>query len=51
MPEEFDNMRRKIKYSLKASNPNLSEEELESRSYAIAVSNWQKSHSGQSPFK
>jgi hypothetical protein len=49
MPLEFENMRKKILKSLKKQYPNLSDKELESKSYAIATSQWKKSHGGKSP--
>ena len=51
MPEEFELIRKKIKAQLKKDNSNISEEELESRSYAIATSTWKKSHGGKAPEK
>lgn len=49
MPAEFDKLRLAIKKQLKKDNPNLSEKELEDRSYAIAVAQWKKTHGGKSP--
>ena len=47
IPEEFDKMRLAIKKSL--LDQGMKEEEAESRSYAIAVDKWKKSHGGKPP--
>ncbi len=49
MPKEFELMRKAIKQQLKKDNPNLSDKELEQRSWAIAVAQWKKSHGGKAP--
>lgn len=49
MPAEFDTLRKAIKAQIKKDNPNFSEDELESRSYAIATAQWKKSHGGKVP--
>ncbi len=51
MPLEFDNLVKKIKYSLKAQHPSWSSEKIADSAYAISVSRWQSTHWGQSPFK
>jgi hypothetical protein len=42
MPKTFDDMVSAIKAQLKKENSKLSDEELESRAYAIATKQWQK---------
>lgn len=49
MPKEFDDMVSAIKSQLKKENPNLSEDELNSRAYAIATAQWKKTHDGKAP--
>ena len=49
MPADFELMRKAIKQQLKKDNPNLSDKELEQRSWAIAVAQWKKSHGGKAP--
>ena len=49
MPAEFDKLRLAIKKQLKKDNPNMSDDDLESRSYAIATAQWKKSHGGKAP--
>lgn len=51
MPAKFDRMQKDIKKQLKKDNPKMSNDEAERRSYAIAVSQWKKSHGGKSPFE
>lgn len=49
MPAEFDRLRLAIKRQLKKDNPSLSDDELDSRSYAIATAQWKRNHGGQAP--
>lgn len=42
MPAEFDKLRIAIKQQLKKDNPNLDGQELESRSFAIATTQFKK---------
>lgn len=49
MPKEFDRLRLAIKQQLKKDNPKMSEDELERRSFAIATSQWKKTHGGKAP--
>jgi len=49
MPAEFEKMRKEIKKGILKDNPNMSDEDAEKRSYAIATTQWKKSHSGKGP--
>ncbi|MCK5625133.1 hypothetical protein KAI04_04805 [Candidatus Pacearchaeota archaeon] len=49
MPAEFDKLRLAIKSQLKKDNPGLNDNELESRSFAIATAQWKKTHNGKGP--
>lgn len=49
MPAEFDKLRKAIKQQLKKDNPNMSNDDLEQKSFAIATSQWKKSHGGKAP--
>jgi len=49
MPKEFDKMRQAIKANLKKTNPKMSDEECEKKSWAMGVAQWKKSHGGKSP--
>ena len=49
MPAEFDRLRLAIKQQLKKDSPGLGEDELESRSFAIATAQWKKTHGGKGP--
>ena len=49
MPAEFDRMRLAIKRQLKKDNPGMSDDEAESRSFAIATTQWKKTHDGRGP--
>jgi len=49
MPADFDKLRLAIKGQLKKDNPKLSEDDLDSRSFAIATSQWKKTHGGKAP--
>lgn len=51
MPKEFDDMVKAVKAQLKKENPNMSDDKLSSKAYAIATDNWKKSHGGKSPSK
>lgn len=49
MPKAFDDMVSAIKAQLRKDNPKMKEDELNSRAYAIATSQWKKSHGGKAP--
>jgi hypothetical protein len=49
MPAEFEKMVSAIKTQFKKDNPNLSDEEITSKAYAIATANWKKTHNGKGP--
>ncbi len=42
MPKELDNLQRAVKQQLKKDNPEMSEEDLESKAWAIAQSQYKK---------
>lgn len=50
MPKEFDKRREAIKESFRKQHPEMSPEEIERRSYAIAVSSWKKQY-GRPPIR
>lgn len=50
MPKKFEQMRQAIKKQLIKDNPNMSEEEADKKSYAIAVSQWKKKY-GTNPME
>ena len=49
IPKKFDDLQQAIKRQLKKDNPNLSDDELTSRSFAIATANWKRAHGGKAP--
>ena len=49
MPAEFDKLRLAIKRQLKKDNPKMSEDELKTRSFAVATAQWKKTHDGKVP--
>ena len=51
MPKKFDDMVRAIKSQLKKDNPNMSDDKLTSKAFAIATAQWKKSHGGKAPEK
>lgn len=49
MPKKFDELQQAILKQIKKDNPNLSDEEAEQKSFAVATTQWKKSHGGKGP--